>query len=602
MAGSYSSLQSILREAIDNLDEPMVKALIENIVPLSSADDQDYVRDVIAVEAYRSKTPWVKDIFVSSYPPGDQSATKHLLECLELPWMKRSMLQESVDALNKNYGNVLYSAFFKGDFEIVNLLVNSGRPAPIITFDPENGRVQADNVEVKHQFEPRKNFANIQEFKAVVGHMVDSAKHGRADLFKLVGRFAQHEFLEACEKTEPTPFGRAIPRIDAGVIHNPELLIAFAVQHKTSALPKMHGRVFAYVKPQEVRGIDEVKLYGAVKRIMCSGVEVSFDDVASPEAMTKVVNLYNGREPSPLLDQLPSTDLYVSLLRLDGSDAETTFKKEETCRLKMLTDPQYMGLEIPPGYCIASIDVKCLDYFELGAIDPDAMRAAMDYADEFFPAEMLTTYCEAQHDKKDRPRRTIKNEHPWELFDYAAKNKDADKIFAAFKDEFWINLYRRYAEHLSPESIMAGHSRFGLLHEPERGFLITAEELNVLYEGGYTFVNGSDGCVFELPKENNLSILHDYYRKLISMNAWPTNIDRPKDCYEALKLATKANGSGLYKSLMEHYGPEEAVKAAKTPKQHERIREIFTAEQLKPFVGLMPLNQVGNLFTLELNV
>lgn len=169
MAGSYSSLKAMLREAIDNLDEPMVRALIQNIVPLASEEDQSYVRDVIAVEAYRSQTQWIKEIFVTSYPPGDQSATKHLLECLELPWIKRSMLQESVDALNKNYGNVLYSAFFKGDFEIVNLLVNSGRPAPIITFDPENGRVQADTVEVKHQFEPRKNFANIQEFKAVVG-------------------------------------------------------------------------------------------------------------------------------------------------------------------------------------------------------------------------------------------------------------------------------------------------------------------------------------------------------------------------------------------------------------------------------------------------
>jgi hypothetical protein len=602
MAGSYSSLKSILREAIDNLDEPMVRALIDNIVPLANEEDQNYVRDVIAVEAYRSKTAWVKDIFVSAYPAQDQSATKHLLECLELPWMKRSMLQESVDALNKNYGNVLYSAFFKADFEIVNLLVNSGRPAPIITFDPENGRVQADNVEVKHQFEPRKNFANIEEFKAVVAHMVDAVKQGRVDLFKMIGRFAKNEFLEACEKTEPTPFGGAIPRIDAGVINNPELLIAFADQHKVSALPKIHGRVFAYVKPEEVRGIDEIKLYSAVKRIACSGVEVSFDDIARPEAMTDVVDLNNGREPCPLLDQLPCADLYVSFIRRDSSDAETTFKKEETCRLKMLSDTQYMGLEIPPGYCMASMDVKCLEFFELGAIDPHAMKAAVDYADDFFPAEILTAYCEAQHDKVERPRRTIKNEHPWELFDYAAKNKDADKIFAAFKDEFWINLYRRYAEHLSPESIMAGHSRFGLLHEPERGFLITAEELNVLYEGRYKFVNGSDGCVFELPKENNISILHDYYRKLISMNAWPSNIDRPKDCYEALKLATKANGSGLYKTLIEHYGPEASVKAAKTPKQYERIREIFSSEQLKPFVDLMPLNQVGKLFTLELNV
>lgn len=600
MAGSHPSLKSILREAIDNLDEPMVRALIENIVPLASEADQNYVRDEIAIEAYRSKTPWVKDIFVAAYPPGDQSATKHLLECLELPWMKRSMIQESVDALNSNYGNVLYSAFFKGDFEIVNLLVNSGRPAPVITFDPETGRVHADNVEVKHQFEPRKNFANTQEFKTVVAHMVNTVKHGRTDLFKFIGRFAQYEFLEACDKTEPTPFGGAIPRIDAGVIHNPELLIAFADRDRGSALPKIHGRVFAYVKPDEVRGIEEIKLYNAVRRIACSGVEVSFDDIASPKAMTEVVNLNNGREPCPLLDQLPCTDLYVSFIRRDSSDAETTFKKEETCRLKMLSDTQYMGLEIPPGYCMASIDVKCLDYFELGAIDQHAMKAAVDYTDDFFPAEMLTTYCESQHDKKERPRRTIKDEHPWELFDYAAKNKDADKIFSAFKDEFWINLYKRYAEHLSPESILAGHSRFGLLHDPARGFLITANELNVLHEGGYKFVNGSDGCVFEPPKEDRLFL--DYYRKLISMNAWPSNIDRPKDCYEALKLATKGNGSLLYKCLIENYGPEASVKAAKTPKQHERIREIFTSEQLKPFVDLMPLNQVGNLFTLDLNV
>jgi hypothetical protein len=207
--------------------------------------------------------------------------------------------------------------------------------------------------------------------------------------------------------------------------------------------------------------------------------------------------------------------------------------------------------------------------------------------------------------------------------------------------EQW-SLLLQQADFTSAHSILALYQVLGLDNSGS-SIALDDDDLLLLIDGGYRFADGTKVFNQDLDmrshnrrvslKEQPSVFISDHlsftnqsvisqmsgseihahvlsiYRGIHEMNLWPSQDIRPTDLTAALKMAARLDltHSGHNKAMALHAylvesGIQACVEAVSSPTQWVKLTEVFTADELQPYMKIMPSNAKGRLLELGMGM
>lgn len=596
-----STLEKLIKEQVEADNLPMVEALLNSIVPLLPEGESQKLGASLMYEVLLARKPSMVNTLAHHFPITDAMAAGYLLDRSLMVHKDREAMPIALAELQQSFGNVLISAIYRGDLEMVRTLQEQCPNRPIeLNYHPENGRLQADGQEVTHEFEAMQNFAGVPVFRELLEILLKYVDANDMDQEQFLYDFCDSITLDdANDLTEIVPFTGQLPSIAAGQVEHPELMLAFLEVQEAVLLKSMHGRVFCWVREEVSREMPGAVAYSPVKRAACHDVPFDFSILSTPAAFTEPVQFTEDRNAFPIMDQWPQIYLGLEVMR-DESNKLLIY--DDKIRQRMLQDRISLGLDQPAGYTLMSMDVELLKSFDIGKVEPQAMALAREYAQNFYSSDLLSSRFHVDRNHTSRFKEGVKDVSLPTLFEFAANSQDKDAIFNSFEQSFWKNVFYGFSAGLEASGILEARNRFGWTNvDGRKGFSLNPEKIHKLFDAGYAFAGNVVGVntSYGVSTPSECALLN---HKVIAMGGWPSADPRPKDVEDALKIGIRQKNLTLYAIYIHVHGAEAAIQACKTKPQYEYILKIFTQEEIRPFAHKLPLKQLGDVFSRDMGL
>jgi hypothetical protein len=599
-----STLEKLINEQVEADNLPMVEALLNSIVPLLPQKERDTLGNSLIYDALLERKPFMINTISRHFPITDAMAAGYLLDRSLFVHKDRDALPMALDALQESFGNVLISAIYRGDLEMVRTLQEKFPNRHIsLSYDAGKDHLLADGQVVKHEFEAMQNMAGVPVFRELMETLLKIVQANQMDQEQFLYNFCDSVTLDdADDLTEIVPFSGQYPSIAAGQVEHPELMLAFLEAQETVLMKAMHSRLFCWVKTDEVDVLPAGVGYSPVVKASCYTEPFDIGILSTPAAFTQnmlFTKTNEDREPKPIMDQWPDLALSIEMV---GSEPSKAVIYNDKIRQKTLVDSHFLGLNHPSGYTLMSMDIEVLKSLDIGKVDQDALVKAREYAQAFYCSQLLSPRFHSDMDKTARFRDGCKEMKLYNFFDFAAKSQDKEAIFNSFDQVFWYNIFHGFSAGLGAEGILEARDRFGWTNADARGgFSLDAGKINKLSDAGYVFAEQGIGVKTSYGTSTLIecALLN---HKVIKMGGWPSADPRPNDVEEALKMGIRKKDFGLYATYIKIHGAEAAIQACATPAQYRYIMTLFTNDEIRPFAQQLPLKQLGDVFSRDIGL
>jgi hypothetical protein len=413
-------------------------------------------------------------------------------------------------------------------------------------------------------------------------------------------------------------FTGELPSLVGGLLSQPELVMALTVESPLTATPEAYKPVLCWASEEMIRefpkGLAPLNLFQTVDG------HGSLQDwkakAGQPESL-----IYGAIE----LGVIPSercSDLVNGLFAAMGP---------ESARL---------GLDDQQGRILCETTTDFLQQFPTSDWSEDSLLAATEFAVSYCPIEIMArqaaTACTRDFglEKTTYHFRDQLKLYLCESFDplFTALERD-ERVKDLLAKEQWAWLLK-HADVVQVESLVALYKTFGI-DNAGASLILGEQDLQVLIAGGYRFADGTKAFDRDLdyhahnrdrdlqiapsvsipknlsftesaqnPSSASVLLAHVLaaHKALNRMNFWPIQDVRPVDLAHALKMAVRLDIDhvGNVKSMAMHAillnaGVDACAEVASSAAQWTLLTEVFTADQLNPYIKMMPGKAKGRL-------
>jgi hypothetical protein len=303
-----------------------------------------------------------------------------------------------------------------------------------------------------------------------------------------------------------------------------------------------------------------------------------------------------------------------------------------------------LGFRDEQGRVLCETTTDFLLEFPMMACDEDNLKAATTFVTNYCPiAVMAVQAAEVCHrdfglwEKSYRFDDSLKTRMT-NMFDplFSAIHPShplSDRVKDLMTPEQWEGLLTRSSSP-SPASLVSLHQAFGI-DNTTKALSLEFTDFECLVKGGYRFAD--DTPVFEdfqkhfvevnrknrtgpmpaylkfnptfaanLPSGMEIEDAHAYvlgiYQSILKTNLWPAAGKCPVDVTSALKMAsrlslgeTKNSKSMALEAYLTNAGFDACIEKAKTATQWITLTQVFSADELKPYLKTMPAKARGRL-------
>lgn len=419
-----------------------------------------------------------------------------------------------------------------------------------------------------------------------------------------------------------TTFCGELPVLAHGVLHFPELAIALADEIRSSATPEAYRPMLCWATQDMV---SEFKQHLAPLR--------SYQEIVGHGSLAQ----WKANDGDP-----PHMDFTAISLGLRPS--ENTSSAAPFLVNTMGPQEAVMGFDDLQGRVLCETTVDFLLQFPADECTPENFLSAENFVRHYCPMDIIATQaaevCVSQyeHIKPElnfKTRLALQTDQGFnELFVMLGKDSALRaRALEMMTREQWLGIiHKAKAKNLYPESLLAIRDTFGL---DNTGMLIKLDErkFQILFDGGYRFVEGTKffdqirpygdfikdpansevTTVFSAPElamYQAVSFLSDPQfvdrrvfkcKQWLATNLWPVmGEEKPASTLDALRESVEVDlqdyksqkAMALYAFLVDA-GVDACAASAESPAQWMKLTEIFSADELKPYLKVMPSQARG---------
>ena len=418
-----------------------------------------------------------------------------------------------------------------------------------------------------------------------------------------------------------TRFTGDLPKLDAGVVSQGELLQALTIGSKRPGMSKAYDKLLCWATPEMVRQHPGLLKPYAAKH------EFSTNGVFYPPKMT--ISEWSDRFEADAQARVRGT-LPSQIWLQNESDAEP-----EVARIllrHMATNEVQYGFDAKPGYVLCHTSANFLYEFPL-APDVDAVNLhdACVFVDKYLPFDLLwlDAIPGAQFNDDEFYRGHTCQQFLWLL-------GSEPEVVAATKNLLTPDQFKAIASGETIEGALLAvlNRNFGFDNQGMR-VKLAIYDVETLTAIDFKFAEGTkslSGKSFpsayrgissavdldEISKGTNPEptwsgrqrVLVEAYTNLTAMGLWPcSQIPEPASVKEALlectrkKLGNRYNEVALsLRGYLINAGAEACAAVAKTPAQWEYLVDALGPDAMKPYAQKMTLKALGTVFGSELGI
>ena len=419
-------------------------------------------------------------------------------------------------------------------------------------------------------------------------------------------------------RLESMRFYGDLPSLDNGVLSQPELAIALHEDASRVSTPEAYKPMLCWASADMVR---------------------QFSGDLAPLSAYQNVKGY-GSLAKWKEEAIPSDSLEVPMIEVGVRPTERCSPFANHLFYAMAPASARRGLDDLQGRVLCETTTEFLLGFSFSACVEDNLADANAFVEHYCPAEIMALQAAALGAREFGTTQAIYR-FPDDLktsltfnFDllFLALSED-QRVRELMTKEHWRQLLLK-STTIHSESLVALYQVFGL-DNTGKDLILYADDLQILIKGGYRFADGTK--VFEsepaFHKHNHQSDLHvtpsvripqrlsfssslkadrtaqeiqehalKNYLGIQKMNLWLSQDSRPADLADAIKMATRVEFGDVNKSktmALHAYlldaGVGACAQAASTPTQWMKLLDVFSGEELKPYLKVMPNKVRGRL-------
>ncbi|MBI6885867.1 hypothetical protein [Pseudomonas putida] len=433
-------------------------------------------------------------------------------------------------------------------------------------------------------------------------------------------------------------FAGELPELSKGVLHAPELAIALDIEASRNTNPGAYRPMLCWATQEMV---DEFP--GGLSPLR------PFQYVSSP---TFQGSLEEWRSPDENSSTLMFTELVV------GVEPSAGARFGEWLMAPMCPPEAQYGFDDPHGRVLCETTTDFLLQFDMTGTQVENERAATEFAGKYLPIQIMATqiaqacirdfaHADPQYNF-ERVYATSMEGSFNSLFELLSEdNPLREKALAMMTPAQWKTLFGKTdSMRLTAKALVAMHQSFGL-DNTGLNLGIDCRDIPTLKAGGYHFsedtvffsdrnkfdsyvrdhridrslgkptavygyLNKSfllDPVMDEMSPEERLHEMTRYSSDILSLNLWPSESKKPEALLDVLKATVRTNLNDsndmralALRAMMSDAGIEACVEAATTPTHWDKMREVFSRDELLSYRDVMPAKAKGWLIEDDLGI
>jgi hypothetical protein len=542
----------------------------------------------------------------------------------------------------------LFTVTVKGNLKLLHALQLHRGPLPLSYELKAGGRVSTVNglsikpqrrgvlssctrvAEVKSFFSIIKaqGFRGLVEPGPVIPYLFSDNKQTYDDVLGLV---------------RSASFKGELPYLEAGTLKSPELAISLSEESFYSATPDVFMPILCWATESMVKEFSEalqpVRLLQHVQYERCRSSSVLKTLSSKPATLFKA-------------SVKPGDEFYVNEIMLGIGAGANQSEWVGNLHGYMGTELTKLGFGDPGGRILCETRVDFLLGFPAALCTEQNLLESKRFATEYFPLDILAIQtlkaCTQVYGHPQQPyakfvrsdAKTYRN--PFSpLFEMMATDSEAgDRLLGMLTREQWLTIAKSAeSDHLSSRALLALRDVFDL---DNKGMILklVPEDLDVLSKGGYQFAAGTGllkgdydsedepdpefrfsgvrldlsgySISFTLEEDSAEAVLAEAIRLhgvAQSMNLWSSKKPKPETVKQALREIVEVNitnpsheqAMALYAFLVSQ-GVAACAKEATSPEEWLRIVEMFSDQEVKPYLSIMPGRARGRALEQQLGL
>jgi hypothetical protein len=431
-------------------------------------------------------------------------------------------------------------------------------------------------------------------------------------------------------------FSGDLPYLNAGVLQSPELAIALRHEGLSNPHANAYNHMLCWATPEMVS-----TFAGALTPLQ--PFQEVYSGLGPAMAMVDFKAQFQGSGSVPI-------SAFHMGVRAPDRQGYSVYMMESLCPIA-----PFFGFNDLDGRVLCETTTDFLLGFELAPVTESNTQAAKDFAKDYCPIEIITTHvlsdCARDFGHADEGRwignaahfqhyreafnpvfRLLSNDHPLR-----------DRALSMLSAKQW-KMVLEVADHgmLTGSSVVACHQAFGI-DNTGLNLSISPDSIDAFLAAGFRFNEDTrffdsypafrdhreskEGkpttsvyCNFSgwtLPKGGVERTDEEFFEHMtrqlidvvIKLNIWPSSAERPKDLADAVMKAGSVglqtwsdNHSMGLRAMIVHAGIEACSKVATDAPAWLALTEAFTAQELAPYLKLMPHQAKGRLLEQDLGM
>lgn len=584
----YSGYSSILDSVISNNDLVTAKSFISGLYPVMSDYNQDEFRTTIFSNVMRKGSLEMQELFIESFGMSAELSSSFINACLHDLGKDRSLLNIACNNIGEKYGSELAGAFVMGDIQIAEALfnANSGR-RPKLSYHYGSQLIDGERVSNRSEIMAKLSSSELSSLcdlieRAGMRYILDHEQ-------RLLGT---NSLNDSKFSTKTSAFIGKLPRIDGGVIRDPELLIAFKEKGVGASFPKVFSRIPCWIPEGMIDSSEHVSIFEVHQIFKQTN---NYHSINQDTPLSDIIQSYApGHEPVSIRSgtiEFHLKPIHFEMAESDFSSASKVKSSSENILKEIVSLDILSGFGHPVGYQLAVVDIDFLSSLPVSGFSAEDLVSAKTYASTFFPASVLSNaYNQHSWDVMNDNLVGFDSYNGKEIFEALQNPLLRSHLLELIPDTLWVELYKNCGYKLAASEILDAKETLGL-DDKTSSLHLKKDDIYKLYYAGFKFQ--SNGCVFDAHPSHNEQPDENSYIYFIRMGGWPSALPQPSTVQEGLALAIRKKNDPIYDYYLLSLGAEEVIRAAKSPAQFNHIYQIFPREEITPLLSLLPKTLKG---------
>jgi len=596
--------KEFLNTLIERQQIESIEALISHVLPTLDESSLEETRELMDAYMTSASHKAIVDLIASRIGVTEETSSAYLLARIADPELDRLDLDQHIKNLKGLYGHVLTEAIFKGDVEIVRLIHESHAHRYPVNFGfVSNIGPCVDGKEVSK----RESFTSFQA-AADVEYVFDILL--QAGLEQLLGRnndgsawILGKNLTDAVIATRSAVSSPAIPVLSRGQVKQPELALALSDRRSSSSYPELYDKILVWVDNEDVAETAGTPIVPCQKFTMGPEERNKLSNGGSlPEDFNLVdyeAVMASGKEYLQAYGHVSGDQAFRGISV--GLDPKTQSSKERglshDLAQYMLTPRQRLGLDAPNGMTLMMMDLDVILGYDVCMVDDVDLAHAQDFAATYFPLESLISL-------RDKKLVMARDAIPSDLGIQSAQNGFSKNLFGRLADPEMAKVIAdlvpmpildRYFQRdalgdgIAAEDVAGAMKNLGFVFTKDT-YTLTRNKAARLNDAGIRFADVSDeGFVkrasFDVPNDRQ----EESYLAAMQMGLWPGKGSEMKlSIKEALTQAMRLKQELEYPALLKYHGARKVAPHIKTEPQTRLFAAVFSSEEVRDCLHLLP--------------